>query len=344
MEYRQFSAVDLATNPAFIAWVTHPNATNSAFWENFLTQNPDRAAVVEAGRQLLLGFHLNPPTPSVGSQKQVWLKIKAETKLGEDRKPAIWLGRFIGNRPVIRYAAVFMGVLVLAAFWFWNADGTAPTRYATDKGETKTITLPDNSTVVLGPNSSLAFVGDWTPEHPRELKLEGEGYFSVTHQQNQQKFIVQTARNLRVEVLGTQFTVAERATKTQVVLNAGKVALYLNETVSPLLMKPGELIDVPRINTRQITRRTVKPEVYSAWTDNKFVFEDTSLGEVGTMIESEFGQKMVFAGDSLKALRVTLRLPNRNLDLLLASVAEIHDLTIERKPGLILVTPVLETP
>ena len=239
-----------------------------------------------------------------------------------------------------------MGVLVLATFWFWNTKGTAPTRYATGKGEKKTITLPDNSTVVLGSSSSLAIAGDWKPEHPRELKLDGEGYFSVTHQQNQQKFIVQTAHNIRVEVLGTRFTVAERATRTQVVLNAGKVALYLDEAVSPLLMKPGELIDVPRARTRgeQITRRTVKPEVYSAWTDNKFVFEDTSLGEVGTMIESEFGQKMVFAGDSLKALRVTLRLPNRNLDLLLAAVAEIHDLAIERKPGLILIAPVSGTP
>lgn len=346
MDYRQFSAVDLATDPAFIVWVKYPDDTNTAFWENFLVQNPDRAGTVAAGRQLLVGFALTPPIPSVGSKEQVWMKIKAEAGINGEERRNPGLNYFIGSRPFMRYAAVLVGALLLAAAGFWLANRSTPSRYVTEKGETKTITLPDNSTVVLGSHSSLAIVGDWKPEHPRELRLEGEGYFSVTHQQNHQPFIVQTGRNVRVEVLGTRFTVAERATKTQVVLNAGKVALYLDKAAVPLLMKPGELIDIPQSGTRQlpITRRTVKPEVYSAWTENEFLFENTSLGEVATILESEFGQKMVFASDSLKSLRITLRLPTRNLDLLLAAVSEIHDLEMERKPGQILVKPVSATP
>ena len=340
MDYRQFSAVDLATDPSFIDWVQRPDPTSTAFWEDHLAQEPSHAEVVATARQLVTGWHINQPVPSAGSMNEVWQNIQTDIARTTQKRPTIWLNRFVGEHsPYMRYAAVFLGVMLVTVISFWISGQWTTTRYATGKGETKTVLLPDGSSIVLAANSAITLAGDWQPEHNRELALQGEAFFSVTHQKNHQKFIVRTANNLRVEVLGTRFTVTNRPANTQVVLNSGKVALYLDKETQPLLMKPGELIEVPKISQQQVVRRNVQPEVYSAWKDNRFVFDDTSLGEIAAMIETDFGCTVQFSNESLKNLRTTVRLPNRDLNLLLTSLAEIHDLKIDRQASHIEITP-----
>lgn len=333
MDYKQFTAIDLAADPAFIDWVQRPDAINTAFWETFLARNPDRTGEVDAARQLVTGWQINPQIQPGESMREVWLNIQASQT--SQSQPFVVRRTW---RSYQRWAAVLIGLLMLATATIWVINTRKPTRYATGKGETKTVQLPDGSTVVLAANSSITVLSDWKPNHSRELALAGEAFFSVTHQQNHQKFVVRTPGNLRVEVLGTTFTVSERATRTQVVLNSGKVALYVNKTDQPLLMKPGELVDVPKAQAEKIVRRTVNPTVYSAWKDNQFVFENTSLGEIAAIIDADFGDTIQFSDASLKDRRVTLRLPNRDLNLLLTSLAEIHDLTINRRSGSILIS------
>lgn len=332
MDYRQFTAIDLAADPGFIDWVQRPDAINTAFWETFLAQHPHRAGEVDAARQFVTGWQINPQIRPDECMREIWLKIDAE-KEGPSQS-------FVVHRSWRNYrqwAAVLVGILMLAMATRWLINNMEPGHYATGKGETKKVQLPDGSTVVLAANSSIDVLGDWQSEQARELALQGEAFFSVVHRPDHQTFRVKTPDNLRVEVLGTTFTVSERATKTQVVLNSGKVALYINQVARPVFMKPGELVDVLKTRQRNIVRRTVNPTVYSAWTDNQFVFENTSLGEIAAMIEADSGDTVQFSDESLKDRRVTLRLPNRDLDLLLTSLAEIHDLAIDRKPNRIVI-------
>lgn len=331
MDYTQFTAIDLAADPGFIGWVQRPDATNTTFWETFLAQNPDRAGEVDAARKLITGWQINPQIRPDENMRAIWLNIEAE-KLSHSRPFRIH--RKGSNYQ--RWAAGLVGILLLAMATLWVINNLSPTRYTTATGETKTVQLPDGSTVVLASHSSIDILGDWQPEHPRELALQGEAFFSVEHQPNHQTFVVNMPGNLRVEVLGTTFTVSERATKTQVVLNSGKVALYVDKATEPLVMKPGELVDIPKAQPDRMARRTVNPAVYSAWKDNQFVFENTSLGEIAAIIEADFGITVQFSSASLTDRRVTLRLPNRDLELLLTSLAEIHDLTIDRQTSRII--------
>lgn len=332
MDYTQFTAIDLATDPGFIDWVQRPDAINTVFWETFLTQNPDRAGEVDAARHLVAGWQINPRIRPDECMREIWLKIEAEQI---SPSQSVTIHRSWSNYQ--RWAAVLVGILMLAMATLWAIDNTEPRHFATGKRETRKVQLPDGSTVVLAASSSIDILGDWQPEQPRELALQGEAFFSVVHQPNHQKFRIKTPDNLRVEVLGTTFTVSERVTRTQIVLNSGKVALYINKSTQPVLMKPGELVDVLKTRQRNIVRRTVNPTVYSAWTDNQFVFDNTSLGEIAAIIEADFGHTVQFADTSLNDRRVTLRLPNRDLDLLLTSLAEIHDLSIDRRSNRIVV-------
>jgi len=339
MNNKDYSVEDLAADSHFIDWVKKPDAANSAFWEEWLAKHPDKVKDVAFARQLVTLWQTQPVVASPESINEVWARIQAEKAEEPERfvrrKNDFW------RQPAIRWAAVFVGVLLFTTAYFWIAGNWNKTHYATRNGETKTILLPDGSTVILNANSSLTF-RDWTRQAARVVELEGEAYFSVTHKADHQKFIVETDDNLRVEVLGTTFTVAKGKEKTQVVLNSGKVALYTNKTEKPLLMKPGELVEVPRSKADKLVHRRVRADVYSAWKDNRFLFDNTPLADVAAMIEHDFGYSVQFTDSTLADKRLTVHLDSHNLELLLTVLAETHDLQISRRNHKIVISKSLK--
>ena len=90
-------------------------------------------------------------------------------------------------------------------------------QFITKYGQTLKIVLPDSSTVYLNGNSKLSYINNWDNNSDREVKVDGEAYFSVKHTKSNQKFFVRMADNLSVEVLGTEFNITKRGKNTQVV-------------------------------------------------------------------------------------------------------------------------------
>ena len=70
--------------------------------------------------------------------------------------------------------------------------------------ETRTVCLPDGSTVTLNHYSSLSYPEKFKSDK-REVKLNGEAYFEVS-KNKKHPFIVQT-ETIDVQVLGTHFNV-----------------------------------------------------------------------------------------------------------------------------------------
>ncbi len=92
---------------------------------------------------------------------------------------------------VWKVAAAFIGMLFLAGIGWWYYDYEIRTAlYATTFGEVKNITLPDGTGVVLNANSSLRVSDNTSEDSVREVWLEGEAFFSVTHTPDHQRFIV----------------------------------------------------------------------------------------------------------------------------------------------------------
>jgi transmembrane sensor len=336
VDYSHYTAEEFAADGYFIEWVKRPDRENSAFWETWQAQNPDKAETLDRARQLVNLWQLKPPPNPETAFTEVWEKIQAERtrqSTSTNRKKT----RLVTGWPVIgRWAAVFIGLAVSFTAIYWALLERNTTRYTTRAGETKTIVLPDRSTVVLNANSSLSYANEWPADQAREVQLEGEAFFSITHQQNHRKFLVKTSNDLRVEVLGTTFTVSERAQKTRVVLNSGKVGLYTGQNRPPLIMQPGEMVQVTQDRRPDVIRSQVNPAVYSAWKDNQFVFDNTPLGEIAGILENDFGYQVRFADPSIRHKKMTITLQHRDLNLLLTALAEAHDLSISRKDNRIL--------
>ncbi len=99
--------------------------------------------------------------------------------------------------------AAAIAILIAGAYFF--TQSTSNTEVTTTIAQQETITLPDNSQVILNAMSSLSFESD-TWENNRIVTLDGEAYFKVA---KGSKFTVQTTHG-SVSVLGTHFNVQER--------------------------------------------------------------------------------------------------------------------------------------
>lgn len=204
------------------------------------------------------------------------------------RQTAVRTSRSIRN--MLSVAACLL--LIAAAGWFLREDIIYKT-LKTPYGEVSRHLLPDGSHVSLNANSSLRLARFGFARNTREVWLDGEAEFSVTHTRNDQRFLVKTSRDFQVEVLGTEFSVFTRARGAKVVLNRGKIRIDYKKEGQParLTMKPGDLLTVDQAGQMQL-KTTENPEEHSAWKERLFIFNATPVGEICLLLEENFGVRV----------------------------------------------------
>jgi ferric-dicitrate binding protein FerR (iron transport regulator) len=240
-------------------------------------------------------------------------------------------------RPGWKVAASVALLLLSVSLWYaWLAQ---PVVYTTHYGETKTVLLPDSSTVVLNGNSTLTLAADWTSD--REVWLEGEAFFHVTKRNVPQqgrsltssdeyrKFTVH-ANALNVEVLGTEFNVRQWSEQTSVVLKSGKVRLHRSNYPDTLTMRPGERVTL-REQDQTLEKQVVNPETYLAWTEQRLDFEGTTLAEIARIIEETYGYSVIIRDQSLRSKRFQGSIAAEDLTILLDGLSEAFDLRITQQ-------------
>ncbi|PWK27569.1 FecR family protein [Arcicella aurantiaca] len=204
--------------------------------------------------------------------------------------------------------------------------------YKTQIGENKTINLPDGSKAILNENSSLKLVRWGFGSENREVFLTGEASFSVKHTLDNQQFIVKSDNHFEVVVLGTEFSVYARQQGSKVVLKKGKVRIEYteNNTKKQLIMKPGELVSLDTQNHIQKKVAVIKPQSVEA-KGNRFVFEETSLQEVGYLLEENYGLSVEIKGEELSQRVLMGSFRAENVDELLKTISELLNINVVRQ-------------
>lgn len=149
-------------------------------------------------------------------------------------------------------------------------------------GKRAHITLSDSSKVWINSGSKLIYPAKFS-ENKREVYLEGEAMFEVSHNKKR-PFLVLTS-NVNVKVLGTVFNVsAYRDDKTvNTVLESGSVELkYNSQSIwghSKVLMIPGMLAEYDSSNGT-VEQSKVNTKYYTSWRDGYFEFKKETLGTI----------------------------------------------------------------
>jgi transmembrane sensor len=329
MDYTIYTTEDFVTDEYFIQWVKNPTAENSAFWNAWLSKNPEKEAIIKEARQIILMLHFREVKAPQGKFLEIWGNIVE----AEDR-PILEIAPHRDNTAhrIGWWYKVAAAVLVVATALTYTLLSRKDTvTIQTAYGESRTLFLPDSTKVTLNANSILRYAADFNKD-TREVWLDGEAFFAVVHKENNQNFLVHT-EELQVEVLGTRFNVNTRGGKSQVVLEEGKVKLAIHdskESNAPMVMQPGDLVEVSR-TTKQVMRKKVEAEYYSSWRQNKLVFVGTSLEEIARLLKDNYDYDVRFKNEDVAKLLFTGSAPVDDPQELLQILSKVFGLAVRQE-------------
>jgi ferric-dicitrate binding protein FerR (iron transport regulator) len=209
----------------------------------------------------------------------------------------------------IRVAAVFIGLIAIASGLLFvdNAREVEWKTVSSAKGELKNIVLADGTKVLLAPASKLTYQVSFTSDK-REVKLEGEAYFEVKHD-NDHQFIVHTT-NADIEVLGTIFNVNAYSNSNSIstVLVNGKVKLEFLDSkrakIGDCILFPSQKAIYNKKNGKYSVHKVdLKHEL--AWRDRRLSFKNDNFIEVMESLERFYNVDIIFESKRLPTKRFT---------------------------------------
>jgi transmembrane sensor len=174
--FANYSAIQLATEAAFISWVKCPDADNNLFWSKYLRRYPEQSGQIEKARAIVLQMRVVQEVMDESRAVAVWDNISNQAKHLSAGK--VVPGRF---RPLYKWiAAAAILVFVVGGLWFIvGRDGAeTPSIAVTPKmndvapgGDKAILTLADGTKVVLdtADNGAITKQGDVTV-----IKLNGQ--------------------------------------------------------------------------------------------------------------------------------------------------------------------------
>ncbi|KAA4087772.1 DUF4974 domain-containing protein, partial [Bacteroides ovatus] len=172
--------------------------------------------------------------------------------------------------------------------------------------ETRSVRLPDGSSVTLNHYSSLSYPEKFQSDK-REVELNGEAYFEVS-KDPKHPFIVQT-ETIDVQVLGTHFNVDAYHDNPDIktTLLSGSVAVSNKSKSVRMVLKPNEIAIYNKVEEK-LTRKVLKnAEDEISWRQGEFIFDDLPLQEIARELSNSFGATIQIADTTLQNYRITAR-------------------------------------
>ncbi|MGY0037373.1 FecR family protein [Pedobacter sp. NJ-S-72] len=239
MSYQEYTTADFVNDESFTNYVKASDPQAVLFWEKWIHDNPSCLEKINEAKEIidLLSLGKDP----LKEEFYESLKNRIESTIAGQRTEYPVVAK--NNFSFFKIAAILTGLVIGTGLFFYIAkksENMALLTVSVPYGQTKTLLLPDSSTVILNANSSVKYPEKWDKQD-RQVWLTGEAHFQIKHiePQNQLPVPFTVHANLTdVNVLGTVFNVDSRTDSTLVTLVSGKVALKLQD--QSLTMSPGE--------------------------------------------------------------------------------------------------------
>jgi len=362
-DYKKISANDFAMDAFFREWVLKPTPDSSAFWKNWLSQNPEKSEVIEKAQKIVITLKNAQEEISEDEIDHAVAQIVAAANQREAQsKPVIrpiW-----STTKLIRWAASIIAVVGLTwyAYDYW---GNRPSELYTKtvativnksnmvetfnkSSEPMVITLPDGSSVILQPKSRLSYPSQFD-DSVRAVVLSGEAFFEVA-KNPQQPFLVY-ANELITKVLGTSFTIKAFANDTQVkvIVKTGKVWVYTAKDAQQPQAIEAITAQATLIPNQQITLLREKLALQKANVSaqmihdlpsiqtQSFEFKHTPLSEVFEMLESTYHVEIDYDQQLMSACELTASLGDEPLPEKLKLICSVIEATYEVQDGKVVI-------
>lgn len=229
--------------------------------------------------------------------------------------------KFRSRRLFTVRAVAAAAAVILLCLSVWTAYLLQPVsmQIVSTLAETRTIELPDGSSVTLNHYSSLSYPEQFGSGNREVELINGEAYFEVS-KDNGHPFIVQTEA-IDVQVLGTHFNINAYHDNPEVTttLLTGSVAVNNKSNSNRVVLKPNEIAIYNKVK-ETLTRKELenaKDEI--SWCHGEFIFDEQPLQDIARELSNSFGTTIHIADSALRNYRITARFRDgENLETILS--------------------------
>jgi ferric-dicitrate binding protein FerR (iron transport regulator) len=314
----------------FLAWI-NAGETNKKYFE-------------EIQKQYLLNRIIEKPS---GFQRtEGWNRVKAayyKDQLYQERESRQ------KTRSMISWAMVGVAASLMLAFllgkWIYSPEPDTKSLAAefneiyVPHGARSQITLSDGTKVWLNAGSTFRYPSRFSGNQ-REVTLEGEAYFDVTHVENR-IFVVKTS-DLNIKVYGTRFNVKSYPGEKKITTTLVKGSIAIENkrsTSSPLMVMPNQIVtyyentEVLHIEEAELKHQFAEikalpekqilvipeanPVTQTSWKDSKWLIEAKELGDLAILLERRYNVKITFDNEELKKYRFSGTLADETFEQVL---------------------------
>ena len=245
---------------------------------------------------------------------QEWRELTNAVEVNKKRQKIKSMYRYMAA------ASIILVFITLGFFWFnggketeKNFQDNLPLITIAAKNNIENRILPDSSVITVNRNGNISYRSDFNRSR-RELKLAGEAFFDIAH--NESKPFIISVGDLKIQVVGTSFNVKEHQDKkeVEVQVQTGIVKLYtsnkellVNKGQTGIYqIKDGTLILKDEININSISYAT-----------KTFYFNDISFDDAVVYLENAFSIDMKYDNSVFKDCRITAEFANKPVNYIL---------------------------
>jgi len=267
-----------------------------------------------------------------------WMKLKiAISGSGKGVQEIFMLkpekpGRKIWVVRVLQVAAVLV-ILAITGYFLAPYLTKVENNVLTASNEITKASLPDGTYVTLNPGTTIEYPSKFK-EEKRKIKLDGQAYFEVRHNESQPFLIA--AGNISVEVLGTSFFVNTNApdNAVEVKVTTGKVAVYYTDKPeNKIILTAGENASLSKVENELPATENIMPSV-----SEKIEFIDQPLSKIVYRLNMIYRADIRLASENIGNCRMTAAFENQSLDAVLNVISSTLDLQISKKGSSIIIS------
>lgn len=192
-------------------------------------------------------------------------------------------------------AVILITFLGTKAFFDWKEEPVKMQTVIVPAGQRAELLLADGTKVWLNSRSKLKFP-DRFQKDARNVELDGEGYFEVTHKE-EAPFTVHTSR-YDVKVLGTEFNVKAYNSKNQFETSLLKGCVEVSDANKSQIvrLRPDEKVIS---DGSQLIRSVILDKNYFRWKEGLLCLDDESIGGLIDKLELYYDVKIIVQQASL---------------------------------------------
>lgn len=335
---------ELLMNDSFVRFLNgNASKDEKAHWTAWEQQSKQNARLAKKGRKLLAKGVYTLPKPNSALEFE---------RLKNRIDPKIQPKSFDHTRPNSRklvwaVMAAAASILLIVGFLARNSFSVPetanqarvnPVEYRlvkTESGQKTSVQYSDGSLIVINANSEMQLPQRMVGADTMQVWLEGEAMFDIArHSDSASRIFIVNTPNGKVSVLGTKFSVNTTNNQSQVVLAEGSVMINVrgknNNMDLEYRMTPGEKALFSQ-SFENIQVEQVNTEVYTSWTSNSLVFDNTPFSDVINRIEFTYNIEVEIENEALLDRKLTGRFNHSSLSFLLTGLSEMLDVDIEQQ-------------